>query len=256
MADKINNAELAIAFPSANPLLAGLTIISLVVIALTVGYSVYAGFITMALLSGISFVAVLLAGIVAARSRKTVTSGEIGENIIWENSPPSVQRRSLDLEVAELSKILEVDDSNLNDLRTAYIIAEDLAMRQLQREENVPMMRKVMVCGVPFDVAYLKEKKVVCGDATFLLVPDIRQEKVDAMMSKAAAVAAELKSSGSALKIRLIMVLITQLTPEDSEILRKNLDKSRFSSTQVDIDIRTLDFEELQRIFETDGDPL
>jgi hypothetical protein len=51
---------------------------------------------------------------------------------------------------------------------------------------------------------------------------------------------------------KLMMILITQLNPEDETRLRAGLGKRRFSSTPVDIDIRLLDFEALQRIYVTD----
>jgi hypothetical protein len=48
------------------------------------------------------------------------------------------------------------------------------------------------------------------------------------------------------------MVLVTQLTRQDEEHLRSVLDTRRFSTTPVDIDIRLLDFEVLQKIYVTD----
>jgi hypothetical protein len=48
------------------------------------------------------------------------------------------------------------------------------------------------------------------------------------------------------------MVLVTQLTPEDEDVLKSVLNSKRFADTPVDIDIRLLDFESLQRIYVTD----
>jgi hypothetical protein len=44
-------------------------------------------------------------------------------------------------------------------------------------------------------------------------------------------------------------VLVTQLAPEDEEKLRASLVNRRFSDTPVDIDIRLLDFELLQKVY-------
>ncbi len=49
-----------------------------------------------------------------------------------------------------------------------------------------------------------------------------------------------------------MVILVTQLNPEDEERLRKSLNTKRFSGTPVDVDIRLLDFEALQRIYVTD----
>jgi hypothetical protein len=55
-----------------------------------------------------------------------------------------------------------------------------------------------------------------------------------------------------AMTSRLMVVLVTQLNFEDEERLRKSLGSKRFSGTPVDVDIRLLDFEALQRIYVTD----
>jgi hypothetical protein len=46
-----------------------------------------------------------------------------------------------------------------------------------------------------------------------------------------------------------MLVLVTQLTPDEEELLRGMLVSRRFSDTPVDIDIRMLDFEMLQKVY-------
>jgi hypothetical protein len=46
-----------------------------------------------------------------------------------------------------------------------------------------------------------------------------------------------------------MLVLVTQLTVEEEERLRGMLVTRRFSDTPVDIDIRLLDFEMLQKVY-------
>jgi hypothetical protein len=55
-----------------------------------------------------------------------------------------------------------------------------------------------------------------------------------------------------AMNVRLMVILVTQLTFEDEQRLRKSLGTKRFAGTPVDVDIRLLDFEALQRIYVTD----
>jgi len=174
------------------------------------------------------------------------------KRIDWQTALPEIQRQNLNLEVFELSKILEVESEQISDLQSAYIVAEDLAMRQIQQEENVPLMRHVTLGKAPFDAVLVKDGVISCIEVAFLVTPDVRQEKVDAMMRKIALVKKAFGDAEIGLEIRLMMVLITQLTSTDGDRLRSVLNSKRFSNTPVDIDIRLLDFEKLQKIYVTD----
>lgn len=170
----------------------------------------------------------------------------------WETAQPDIQRQTLKVEVLELTKILEVGSEQISDLQSAYIVAEDLALRQIQLDENVPLMRHVMIGKTPFEAVMVKGDVVSCLDVSFLVVPDLRQEKIDAMMRKIGIVKKTFADMGIGMKVRLMMVLVTQLTPEDDDRLRTALGKQRFEETPVDIDIRLLDFESLQKIYVTE----
>ena len=170
----------------------------------------------------------------------------------WETAMPEIQRQNLNLEVFELSKILEVESGQISDLQSAYIVAEDLALRQIQQEENVPLMRHVTLGKAPFDAVLVKDDVISCIEVAFLVAPDLRQERVEAMMRKISLVKATFSERQIRMTVRLMMVLITQLTPEDEDALRSVLNSKRFADTPVDIDIRLLDFESLQRIYVTD----
>ena len=172
--------------------------------------------------------------------------------IQWQAANPDVQRQNLNLEVLELSRILETDREQLSDLQSAYIVAEDLALRQIQQEEKIPLLRHVGVCGVPFNAVMLRDDVLVCAEVSFLISPDLRQDRIDAMLRKIEKVKVALENENVAMRPRLMMVLITQLNSEEEGRLRAGLSKSRFAATPVDIDIRLLDFEALQRIYVTD----
>ncbi|MFL6468834.1 MAG: hypothetical protein ACJ72Z_12820 [Pyrinomonadaceae bacterium] len=170
----------------------------------------------------------------------------------WEAALPEVQRQNLKLEVLELTKVLDVETEQVGDLQSAYIVAEDLALRQIQQEENVPLLRHVGVGGVPFDAVFVKDGILNCCEVSFLVAPDLRQDKIDAMMRKVKRVMDSLEERKVTLIVRMMLILITQLSKEDDERLRSVLNTRRFSATPVDIDIRLLDFEALQRIYVTD----
>ena len=175
-----------------------------------------------------------------------------GQAIDWSTAGPDIQRQNLNIEVFELSKILEVGSEQISDLQSAYIVAEDLALRQIQQDENVPLMRHVTLAGVPFDAVLVKNDVISCIDVTFLVVPDLRQEKIDAMLRKISLVKKTFGEMGIRQKVSLMMVLVTQLTPEDGENLRTVLGTQRFEDTPVNIDIRLLDFESLQKVYVTE----
>lgn len=205
-----------------------------------------------ATLAAISFVGALVFTGSQLFSIRQTAAGADRRRIDWDTAQPDIQRQNLNLEVSELSKILEVGSEQISDLQSAYIVAEDLALRQIQQEENVPLMRHVTIGKAPFEAVMVKGDTVVCIDVSFLVVPDLRQEKIDAMMRKIGAVKRTFTELSISMKIRLMMVLVTQLTTEDDERLRSVLSKQRFEETPVDIDIRLLDFESLQKIYVTE----
>jgi hypothetical protein len=200
----------------------------------------------------ISIVGLLIYFGLSSRSTKRLTGVLDEARIDWESALPDVQRESLNIEVAELSRILEVSTEQISDLQSAYIVAEDLALRQIQQEEQVPLLRHVSIGGVPFDAMLAKQDVLICAEVSFLVAPDLRQERIDSMIRKAGRVRKVIEQMGIAMKPRLMVILVTQLTYEDEERLRKSLTSKRFSGTPVDVDIRLLDFEALQRIYVTD----
>jgi hypothetical protein len=200
--------------------------------------------------------AVAIAGTLAlivlnfTQARKAA-AGSKNEQMRWETALPDVQRQDLNIEISELGRILEVGDDQMGDLLSAYIVAEDLALRQIQHEEKLPILRHVSIGKSPFDGVLVKQELITCIAVTFLVTPEIRQEKVDSMMRKMASVKKTLAQTRSDAKLRFLLVLVTQLSQEDEARLRSSL-AGRFSSTTVDIDIRLLDFETLQRTYAID----
>ena len=171
----------------------------------------------------------------------------------WTSAQPEVQRQNLSVEVLELSKILEVESTQIADLQTAYIVAEDLSLRQIQNDESVLVMRHVTIGKTPFNAVFVKGDILNCIDVSFLVVPDLRQEKLDAMFRKIASVKRTFEQTGIRMKARLMIVLVTQLTADDDERLRNDI-KNRFREmpTGITAVINILDFESLQRIYVTE----
>jgi hypothetical protein len=202
-------------------------------------------------LFGLSLLGFIVYSFLNRRAMNGLKAERDQARIDWESALPEVQRESLNIEVVELSRVLDVKTEQISDLQSAYIV-EDLALRQIQQEEQVPLLRHVSIGEIPFDAVFVKEESLVCGEVSFLVAPDLRQERIDAMMRKMSRVRKMVEQSGVALKPRLMVILVTQLTSEDEDRLRKNLNTKRFAGTPVDVDIRLLDFEALQRIYVTD----
>ncbi|HVF48167.1 MAG TPA: hypothetical protein VNA17_11420 [Pyrinomonadaceae bacterium] len=191
----------------------------------------------------------VLVGLLDVAYNRRLAAVDDRKFIRWDAAMPEIQRQNVNLEVRELSRVLGVGDEQLPDLLSAYIVAEDLALRQIQQEENLPLMRHVSIGKAPFDAILVDEDLITCVEVSFLVIPDIRQEKIESMLRKITLAKKDLADSKSRLRLRLMLVLVTQLTPEDEERLREMLVTRRFSDTPVDIDIRLLDFELLQKVY-------
>lgn len=229
-------------------------------LAVTIGVLLAAGLTLAIVMSAwplVSVFAISLIGLLiyfglSRRTTKRLVAAADESRIDWESALPDVQRESLNIEVAELSRILEVSTEQISDLQSAYIVAEDLALRQIQQEEQVPLLRHVSIGDVPFDAVLVKQDVLICAEVSFLVAPDLRQERIDSMIRKAGRVRKVIEQMNIAMTPRLMVILVTQLNYEDEERLRKSLTSKRFSGTPVDVDIRLLDFEALQRIYVTD----
>jgi len=169
--------------------------------------------------------------------------------IRWDAAMPEIQRQNVNVEVRELAKLLGVGGDQLGDLLSAYIVAEDLALRQIQQEENLPLMRHVSIGKTPFDGILVEHDLITCIEVSFLVTPDVRQEKIESMLRKITQAKKNLADMKSRLTLRLMLVLVTQLGDKEEEQLRGMLISRRFTDTPVDIDIRLLDFEMLQKVY-------
>ena len=192
------------------------------------------------------FVLVLLLDMAARRRHAALDDRQF---INWTAAIPEIQRQNVNVEVRELARLLKMGNDQLPDLLSAYIVAEDLALRQIQQEENLPLMRHVSIGNTPFDAILVDEDLITCIEVAFLVVPDIRQERIESMLKKITNAKRNLADLKSRLRLRLMLVLVTQLTDDEEERLRGMLGTRRFSETPVDIDIRMLDFEMLQTVY-------
>jgi len=192
----------------------------------------------------------VLTWLILRHSKKLVVSSN--DSVLeWETTSPEKQKRKLNTEVKELSMTLGLSAEQLTDLRSAYIVAEDLALRKVQNETNVPMMRKIDVGNSDFDAIWIDNDLITCVDVTFVVVPRIDQKKINRVLRKASAAKSSLERSRKGSRVRLLLVIVTQLDEKGEADLRSNV-KRTFRATPVDVDIRFLDFLELQKTYAED----
>jgi hypothetical protein len=199
----------------------------------------------------------LFAGISAAVGLVVLQFGELERyvtgkrvNFEWDTVRPDIQRQILNDEIEEIAKHLDVEHEQYNDLLLTYIVAQDLALRQIQQEQKASVMRQISIDRVSFDAVVPGANRLTCIEVSFLVKPELRQEKIDAMLRKIARVGKSFEVRKIGLEPHLLIVLVTQLGPDDESRLRASLARKRFAEMSVDcVEIRFLDFESLQKNF-------
>lgn len=171
----------------------------------------------------------------------------------WQPTLTDVQRQSLALEVEGIAASLELDPLQTTELFSAYVVAEDLALRRIQQDHSTAMIRHLQVGGAPFDALIIEPNELICVEVSFVVKPDLRQEKVDSMLRKMGTVKRYLASQRLDVALKLLLVVVTQLTPEEVDELKSRLTGKRFPDSPVNIDIHFFDFEELQKTYVTEG---
>ncbi len=183
------------------------------------------------------------------REWRKLSASENESKIVWDILPPDEQRNKLTAEVQGLAQVLEIPAEQMSDLLSAYIVAEDLALRQIQQEEKIPLLRHVSIGGSDFDAVLINQEIITCIDVTFLVKPELEQEKINLILKKVGNAKKIFSQLSPESRVKLLLVLVTQLDDRALTQLRSLLGKKQFPSTPVDIDIRFKDFEELQKIY-------
>ena len=183
------------------------------------------------------------------RASRRVVVGKSNKDIEWQVDSPENQKKKLNDEVRELAAILKISDEQLTDLLSAFVVAEDLALRKIQQDERKPLFRHIRVKNVGFDAVLLSADTLNFIEVTFLVAPNLSQTKIDSIGEKITAAKDFFGENYPDSKLKFSLVLVTQLNQEDSAGLRSTLTKDRFSLIPVDIDINFYDFEELQKVY-------
>ncbi len=243
--------------PFSNRLIAviGLSVFVCPAIIFIAGYRNLAGFPRWSLISFLILFAFFGATVSLWLTRRESRRAEIvksGREIFWQTTSPENQKGKLNCDVRELGAILDISGEKLNDLLSAYIVAEDLALRKIQQEEGTPALRHISINQAEFDAVLLNNETVKFVEVVFLATPDFPQKKINTSAGKILSVKKFIENNYSHLKINLLFLIVSQLDQTDTAKLRSTLSKERFSIVPVDIDINFYDFEELQKVYAID----
>jgi hypothetical protein len=118
----------------------------------------------------------------------------------------------------------------------------------VQQEAKQPITRHLSIGNTEFNAILLKQDVITCIEVTFLVTSDVSQAKINAMLKKIELAKKTFSQNGKRAKVKLLLVLVTQLDQAEETKLRSSLVK-KFASTPVDVDIRLLDFDGLQKIY-------
>jgi hypothetical protein len=180
----------------------------------------------------------------------TVSAGD--EEIEWTLTTPGQQKNKLNEEVIELAATLGIPKTQISDLRSAYIVAEDLAMRKIESEIGSPVKRHISIGDAMFDGIVVEHDLVTCIDVVFLVRPDISQDKLNSIVNKAGYSSRKLQEWRPGSQLKLLLAVVTQLSSEEEEAMRSLLIE-KFGQTAVHLaSVKLMDFEELQRTFAAD----
>lgn len=182
------------------------------------------------------------------RHFRKLSVNEGDDEIPWQIMSAERQKRKLNAAVDELAFNLEIPESQMSDLRSAYIVAEDLALRNIEQELSIPLKRYITLEKADFDAILINDDLIKCLDITFAVTPDISQEKINATLRKVDSFKKTIDRLRPNTKIVLMLIMVTQLDSTSEAELRNKV-KTKFSQTPVDVDIRFYDFETLQRTF-------
>lgn len=203
----------------------------------------------------------MFAWLVSKHHTKLYTSSPMITEMSLNTLTPDQQRRKLNAEISSIisamgntnnEKKKPTEEPQRNHIRTAFIVAEDLALRQLELEYGESFMRHSALEGVPFDGVWVNSDKIAGIEVKFLDVPVLSQESVDSLLDKAEYAAARLRRTRPDAAFSFILALVTQLGAEDQTKLRMGLE-NKFALTPVKkIELKMFDFDNLLATFTAD----
>ena len=157
------------------------------------------------------------------------------------------QKRKLNTEVAAIMRDLDLDANQRDEIYLAYVVAQDLALRQAETELQTAFARHRALDGTMFDAVSIKDKLLLCAEVLFLTEPDLPAAKLAQVLEKSAAVKNIVPPETA--QIKLLLLLVTQFDTGEIKNFYENLRRELRSNAPVDVTVKIFDFAELQNTF-------
>lgn len=233
-----------------NLIVVAFLIIVLFVSFATDGFGSSSGRFVSVFLTIFSVVGILISTSLIIRNRKFSAISKGNNSVEWTISQPDAQKTKINKEVIEIAEFMEIPEDQHSDLLLAYIVAEDLSLRQIQQEAKQPLIRHAKIGETEFDAILLSENLITCIEVTFVVAPDISDEKIRTIEKKIYAAKSIAGKQFPNSSLKLMLVVVTQLDAMNEAKLRSNLTKDRFARIPVNyFEIGFYSFEELQKIY-------
>ena len=140
------------------------------------------------------------------------------------------------------------DEATLQEMCTTYLMAGDLALRQLGLEHPEGLRRHVAVADTPFDGAVTEGERLFAVEVKLLPTGDLRHEILQSVLERAEQTARRLARTAPQRKFALLLLLVVDATAAEREYLRENM-VGRLSAATIDVDLVIYDYNELHRTF-------
>ena len=235
-----------------NLVVAVFLIIVLFITFATEGFGSGAGRVFAVFLTLLSVFGIILSTSLILRKARNSVIEKFNKGFEWAISVPEIQRQKLNREVLRIAAAMEIPEDQLSDLLLAYIVAEDLSLREIQQEAGQPLIRHARIGEAGFYAILLANKLITCVEVTFVVEPFISAELIDSISEKIAVAKSVVDRQFPGSSIKLMLVIATQLDALNEAELRANLtkDKDKFAQIPANyFEITIFSFEELQRIY-------
>jgi hypothetical protein len=140
------------------------------------------------------------------------------------------------------------DEATLQEMCTTYLLASDLALRQLGLEHPHTLRRYVAVEDTPFDSAIVEYDRLFAVELKLLPTGDLRPEILHSLLDRAENTARRLQRTAPRKTFTLLLILVVATTAEEREQLREDM-LGRLGAAKVDVDLVIYDYNELHRNF-------
>lgn len=172
---------------------------------------------------------------------------------------PQEQKMRIDEEIKSLSNEINaerrsivpatesptLDANEFSDLRSNYLLAEELVFRELEAEFKLPVTRNVRLyhSNLELDGAISSRNQFVVVEIKFTQRP-IWSQLVHKALQQISRIA-----DAMSIKARFLLVIVTQNLTEDQRANEAKKAKKYLEETKHLVELRTYDFDELSRKF-------